>query len=259
MGANLKTCIYQDNQSDLVNYFNKDKFEKMGFDIIYQHGEYQDLFGYLTNNKVDLFILDATKINKESCVFIIDIIYKNFCKSILLISDDKYYLYDGVMAIKYFNNQNFDLMFNCMLFEIKRIIDGKPYRNVQLIKSKISDILISHCFSSKQDGFNYHVEAIYRMFLNFPHKCPMMQVYKEVGHFYNKTGYAVEKSMRLALLSAIKRATLLPQEKEYQNIKSLMTYDVNNKQITNILVNKLAKDKDLFEISDSYDKTQSCQ
>ena len=196
---------------------------------------------------------------KESCVFIIDIIYKNFCKSILIISDEKYYQYDGVMILKYINNKNFDLMLSCILFEMKRSIDGQPYRNDKLIKSKISDILLEYCFSSKSDGFNYHVEAIYRMFLNYPHKCPMMKIYNEVGKYFNKTGSAVEKSMRLTLLNAIKRATLLPTEKDKSNVKSVMTYDSNNKQITNILVAKLAQDRDFWEGKEDNIKLQIYQ
>lgn len=82
----------------------------------------------------------------------------------------------------------------------------------------------------------------------------MMQIYEDVGKVYNKSRFAVEKSMRQALLNATKRASLLPATQETQKIKSIMTYDMNNKLITNTLAVRLAQDKELLDCIDDQAK-----
>ena len=247
MSLNLKTCIYKDQQSELNNYFNKDKLAKMGFDILFYQGECQDLFAFLSANKVDLFILDATKIDKDRCVTLLQIIYKNFCKSILIITDEKYYLSDGMQALSYNNNTNFDLNLTFVLYDMKNHIESLPHKNEKNVKAKIRQMLMENCFSSKNSGFDYYVEALYIMFQNFPQKSKMMQVYDEVGKVFFKSYSAIEKGMRLCLMQATKRAKLLPNDRENQEVKTLMTYDLNNKYITNIFVRRLTDDKSLFE------------
>ena len=253
MSVNLKLCLYGCQTDGLNSYFNKDKFCQIGFDIISQKGEYQDLFAYLSRNKVDILIFDATDMEKQRSFFVIDIIYNNFCKNILVITEESC-IHEGVVCLSNKNKNYFDLELNCVLFRIKKEIESKPYRNMHIVKSKICNILLECCFSSKNDGFNYFVESIYRIFLNFPYKCRMMQIYEDVGKVYNKSRFAVEKSMRQALLNATKRASLLPATQETQKIKSIMTYDMNNKLITNTLAVRLAQDKELLDCIDDQAK-----
>ena len=249
MNLNLKTCIYQDNQTELLSYFNRDKFKKRGFDIVFQFGNHQDLFGYMSSNKVDIFILDTTKMDKDQSNILIQIVYQNFCKNILIITNDKFFMREGIRCLQFEENQNFQLLLSCTLFEMKSKIDSQPNRNVNFIKSKISDLLTEYCFTSKKDGFSYYTEAIYIMFLNYPHKGNMMDVYKQVGEMFSKTGFAVEKSMRSILLDATKKATLLPNSAENQKIKTLLTYDMTNKHIVSSLVSALAKEIEKCETS----------
>ncbi len=250
MDINLKTCVYQAVQTDLINYFNNSYFINMGFEIIVNNGGFQDLFAYMSMNKVDIFILDATNLDKARCSFVIEIVYKNFCKNILLITEDKYYLYEGMSTLSFEDKENFDLKLNNILFTIKRNIDNLPSRNVAVVKNKICNLLLDLQFNCKRDGFHYYVESIYRMFLRFPYKYSMMDIYDEVGKLFGKTGYAVEKSMRSSLLCAIKRVNLLPNCKENEKIKSFLAYDMNNKLVTNMLVQRLMQDKEINESLD---------
>lgn len=254
MNTNLKTCVYQSVQTELVNYFRNPNFINMGFEINVSEGCFQDLFAYMSSNKVDIFVLDTTDLDKARCSFVIEIVYKNFCKNILLITDEKYYLYEGMNTLSFQDKENFDLKLNNVLFSMKRDIDSKPSRNVTVLKNKICNLLLDLHFNCKRDGFQYYVESIYRMFLCFPYKYSMMDIYEEVGNVFGKTGYAVEKSMRSLLINATKRVKLLPSNKENDKIKSFLTYDMNNKLLTSMLVQKLMQDREINESLDAETK-----
>ena len=75
----------------------------------------------------------------------------------------------------------------------------------------------------------------------------MMDIYQEIGEIYGKSAYAVEKSMRSALLSAIKKLNSLPETRENEKLRGLLAYDINNRLTTNMLVNKLVLDEDIKE------------
>ena len=78
----------------------------------------------------------------------------------------------------------------------------------------------------------------------------MMDIYQEVGETYGKSAYAVEKSMRGALLSAIKKLNSLSEERENDKFRGLLAYDMNNRSTTNMLVNKLMLDDEIKESMD---------
>lgn len=121
------------------------------------------------------------------------------------------------------------------------------FKNIPLIKSKICEFLLKLRFNSRLDGFKYYVEAVCKIFLRFPERYSMMDIYQEIGEIYGKSAYAVEKSMRSALLSATKKLNSLPETRENEKLRGLLAYDMNNRLTTNMLVNKLVLDDDIKE------------
>lgn len=243
----IKTCFYQEEKSGVEEYFKDDDLLNMGFSNVSITGPYQEALGYLSKNKIDIFIADISCTDKERFEFIIDIIYSNFCHKILLIGSTKFKDREGVKSLSTDNMKNFDLLLTNKLLEIKRDIEDKPSRNMPYIKSKISDIMLDFKFNNKLDGFKYYVEAVTKMYFKFPSRCSMMEIYEEVGSSFGKSSYAIEKSMRSALLAAIRHINALPSTPDNTKLQSVMAYDMNNKTTTNMIVSKLIQDKDISD------------
>lgn len=254
MNMCLETCFYQEQKNGIEKFINPYHLSNIGFNTTMLCGKYQDLLAYLSNNKADILIIDACNVDCEQFSYVLEIIYNNFCKNILLISDDNIELDDakeGIILLDAIDKRYFDLKIDTILLKIKKEYDNQSCRNIPLIKSKICEFLLKLKFNSKLDGFKYYIEAVWRVYQKFPQRYSMMEIYQEIGDAYGKSAYAVEKSMRSALLSAIKKLNSLPSNEENLHLQNLLAYDMNNKLTTNMLLTKLLLDKD---ISESIDK-----
>lgn len=254
MNMCLETCFYQEQENGIEGFINPSHLLSMGFKTNILCGKYQELLAYLSQNKTDILIIDACNVDCEQFSYILEIIYSNFCKNILLISDDNIELddgKDGVVLLDAIDKRYFDLKIDTILLRMKKEYDSKSCRNIPLIKSKICEFLLKLRFNSKLDGFKYYIEAVWRIYQKFPQRYSMMEIYQEIGDAYGKSAFAVEKSMRSALLSAIKKLNSLPINEENLKLQNMLAYDMNNKLTTNMLVTKLLLDKD---ISESIDK-----
>ena len=249
MDFKIKTCIYH-CASESEKKLCESNFANMGFETCEVEGDFENLLRLLSKNKVDILIADANSDDQERLTCIVDLIYENYCKNILIVGADYLGEHDDISSLPSVEIKNFDLKLATVLLEIKRRIESKPSRNLPLIKSKICELLIKLHFNNKLDGFKYYIEAVWRTFLKFPYKYSMMEIYRDVGALYGKSSYAVEKSMRSSLLSAIKSLNSLPKNSENEKLKSMLAYDMNNKTTTSMLVDRLLLDK---EVSDSLD------
>lgn len=248
VGITYKTCIYSSGESQISDKINFSYYSDIGFDIKLIEGEYHNIFSHLSKYKVDIVIIDATCFNREDLSYVIDIIYQNFCKNVVLVSDDEMEN-ENVDNIVIKDAHSFDLVLLEELLSCKRKIEQNPHCNSVLIKRKISEILIQMMFSSKHDGFKYYIEATTIAYLNYPYDYSTMDLYKEVAIKYGKTICAVEKSMRSALLSAFKRVKNSALTSENAKIKSTFTYNMNNNMAIGMIVSKLLMDQNLNQDS----------
>lgn len=245
-----KICYFQKEASNDIRFFNKDNLLKMGFSVESVCGVCQKAFEYFSKNRVDILILDTTNIEKERLSLAVDIIYNNYCKNIILITNQCLKPRDGLYLLSADDMHNIDLKIDTILLDIRRKDEDRCSKNIPLIKTKICDYLINLKFNSRLDGFKYYIDAVCKMFLRFPERYSMMDIYQEVGETYGKSAYAVEKSMRGALLSAIKKLNSLPEGKENDKVRGMLAYDMNNRSTTNMLVNKLMLDDEIKESMD---------
>lgn len=246
VGITYKTCIYSSGESQISDKINIENYADIGFDIKLIDGEYHNIFSHLSKYKVDIVIIDATSFNKDDLSYVIDIIYQNFCKNVVLVSNDEIDN-ENVDNILFKDTNSFDLILLEELLNCKRKIEQNPHCNSLLIKRKVSEILIQMMFSSKHDGFKYYLEATTIAYLNYPYDYSTMELYKEVAIKYGKTICAVEKSMRSALLSAFNRVKNSALTAENAKIKSTFTYNINNNMAIGMIVSKLLMDQNLTQ------------
>ena len=244
VGITYKTCIYSTGKSQISDNINFSHYSDIGFDIKLINGEYHNIFSHLSKYKVDIVVLDAISLDGDDLSYLIDIIYQNFCKNIVLVSNCEIEN-ENVDNIIFKDSHNFGLILLEELLRCKRKIERNPNCNSVLIKRKISEILIQMMFSSKHDGFKYYLEATTIAYLNYPYDYSTMDLYKEVALKYGKTICAVEKCMRSALLSAFKRVKNSALTTENAKIKSVFTYNMNNNMAIGMIVSKLLMDKNL--------------
>lgn len=242
-----KICYFQKDDREGTKFFNKENLLKMGFSVETVCGKCQKAFEYFSKNRVDILIIDATGVDKERLALAVDIIYNNYCKNILVVASERFGARDDIYFLTPEDMENIDLKIDTVLLDIKRKQEGMCSKNIPLIKSKICELLLKLRFNSRLDGFKYYVEAVCKIFLRFPERYSMMDIYREIGEIYGKSAYAVEKSMRSALLSAIKKLNSLPETRENEKLRGLLAYDINNRLTTNMLVNKLVLDEDIKE------------
>lgn len=241
----LKICYYANDERKNDSFFQSENLVKMGFVVDEFYGQYHTAFEHFSKYKFDILIINGVDIGKERLLLALDIIYNNYCKNILLFTNEDIPEKTGVYFLSPEDMLNLDLKIDTILLEMKRNEEGKSSKNVLFIKNKICGFLINLCFNSRLDGFRYYVDAVCKIFLRFPEKYSMMEIYEEVGEQYGKSAYAIEKSMRSALLSATKKINALPAIKEFDGIRGTLAYDMNNKLTTNMLVNKLMLDEDI--------------
>lgn len=244
MDLSLKTVIYE--QDDVLNKYFAD-YSKLGFDCVtLNSGVYQELFVYNSQNKVDILVVNDLGMDRERLSYILQIVYNNYCKNILIITEtpydnDDYYYLDGI------NAKNFDLRLSLKMLQIKQAIGLKPSRNIMLLNQKARSILGEHYFLSKHDGFKYFIDAVTKSYVTYPNCCPTMELYKIIAQNYGKTVSAVEKSMRSALLRAIERVNKLPLTSETAKLKNEFNHTLTNNSAVSLFVGKLMADTELMD------------
>lgn len=252
MDLYLKTVIYED--SIPLDQIELNNLKNIGFDCTKIVGSDSKLFEFLSKSKIDILICYSTSTDVERLEYILDIIYNNYCKHILVLgnqnfNEDKYFY------LKDIDGSNFDLKLNRELLKIKKQIESNPARNITIIKSKICEILCSFMFSSKHDGFKYYADAILASYLSFPFSLATMGIYKDIAAYYGKSVGAVEKSMRSALLYAFSKLKDAPVTPEILKKRTYLTYDMNNNTAISMMVSQLVLDK---EINPSFEYNSSC-
>jgi len=238
----LKLCFYQESESGIEEYIKAEELENLGFELMRVEGGYQSLLAHLSKNKVNIIVADATNVDKERFNFVLGIVRRNFCKNILLIAEDNFSEDDSIHFLCSKDRKNFDLKFDGAVLDMKQELENKPSKQKSFVKNKICEYLIETGFNNKLDGFKYYVEAVYVNFSKFPYKASLTETYSAVADIYQKSTSAVEKSMRSALISAIKQSVLVAKTIGGQ---SELTYDMNNKMAISMLVNKLVLDKEI--------------
>ncbi len=238
----LKTIVYEKG-NDLRKYFENTS-RNYGFECVQVEYGDDSLFSYFSQNKVDILVLNDDGFDHERLCFLLDIIYNNYCKHILIVTNNTFdnQNFDCINGL---NSPNFDLILGSSLLKIKKKIDSLPQHNLPLIKSKICEQLFKYKFSSRYDGFAYYTDAILRAYLTYPYGYSIMEIYKEVGEKYNKSAYAVEKSMRTALLSALEQIRSMPTTVENMRLRSEFQYNMTNTIAISTIVNKLKIDKEI--------------
>ena len=245
LDLHLNTCILDGKNGLIQKHISSDDLRNLGFDCVIINSSSKSLFEYISKNKVDILVANTDGLDKDRFSYVLDIVYNNFCKNILIVSDTEWVSYDSINYMDDKDMMNFDLKFNMMLLRIKKQIEMSPSRNVALIKSKVCEILCEFMFSSKHDGFMYYVDAICKAFFKFPFNYSTMEIYKEVAEKYGKTVCAVEKSMRKALVYAQEKLASLPTTQENTKLKKYLTYNLTNNTAISMIVSRLVLDKDI--------------
>lgn len=245
LDLHLNTCILDGKNGLIQKHISPDDLRNLGFDCVVINSSSKALFEYISKNKVDILVANTDGLDKDRFSYVLDIVYNNFCKNILIVSDTEWVSYDSINYMDDKDMMNFDLKFNMMLLRIKKQIEMSPSRNVALIKSKVCEILCEFMFSSKHDGFVYYVDAICKAFFKFPFNYSTMEIYKEVAEKYGKTVCAVEKSMRKALVYAQEKLASLPTTQENTKLKKYLTYNLTNNTAISMIVSRLVLDKDI--------------
>ena len=245
LDLHLNTCILDGKNWLIQKHISPDDLRNLGFDCVIINSSSKALFEYISKNKVDILVANTDGLDKDRFAYVLDIVYNNFCKNILIVSDTEWVSYDSINYMDDKDIMNFDLKFNMMLLRIKKQIEMSPSRNMALIKSKVCEILCEFMFSSKHDGFVYYVDAICKAFFKFPFNYSTMEIYKEVAEKYGKTVCAVEKSMRKALVYAQEKLASLPTTQENTKLKKYLTYNLTNNTAISMIVSRLVLDKDI--------------
>ena len=243
MNIDLKTVIYE-NGDALKKHIESANLHNLGFECVVLQDDYQKLIEWLAKNKADIVVINADNWDRERLSFVLEMIYNNFCKNIIVAGSEHFANADYIY-VDHISSTNFDLKLNMALLQIKKKIDATPAHNTTLIKSKICELLCNFMFSSKHDGFKYYVDAVLRAYVSFPYSYSTMEIYKKVGENYGKTACAVEKSMRTALWNAFNKLKDAPVTPENMKLKSYLTYDMNNNMAISMIVSRLVLDKDI--------------
>lgn len=243
MNIYIKTFIFEKKENiskklDLQHLYN------MGFETTVVLGDHQKLLELLTERKSDIVIFNSEGCDTERMNYVLEIVYNHFCKNIVVIGkkpqgESKYIYISGA------DDPNFDLKLNMTLLSVKKEIESRPSRNITLIRNKICQQLYDFMFSSRLDGFKYYMDAVLMAYVSFPYNYPTMDIYREVAKNHGKTVCAVEKSMRTALQNAFARLKDAPLTPENVQLKSYLTYDMNNNTAISMIVSRLVLDKEL--------------
>jgi len=245
MEYNLKVCLFEEQQGLIKEKFNKENLKVLGFDVEYVTGDSQRLIEYFSANKVDILVVNLDEVQEERFNFVLNIIYRNYCSYIILFSQDKENLFDRARYHKVSDKQNFDLQLGMVLLDTKREIEMYPSRNIAILKSKVSDILLKFCFSSRHNGFRYYIDAVILAYMKQPYEYSVMDFYKRIGLMHGKTAFAVEKSMRTALIYAYNKLKDEPVTSDNRRFKSFLTYDMNNNATIHMLLLRLLEDEEI--------------
>ena len=247
MDIDLKICFYEREFGTLANNINYDNLNNLNFKSFYINGDGQELLKQLSLEKYDIVVINSYSFDKERLSYIIDMVYNNFCKKILLLADVEFYKNRNVEYLSLLDLKNFDLKLEMSLMNIKRDIELSPSKNMLLLRSKVCAMLDEYQFSSRHDGFKYYTDCILLAYMKRPYDYSTMELYKEVGDKYGKSYYAVEKSMRMALIYAFNKLRTAPQTEEFDKRRSRLTYDLNNNTCISMMLNMLINDKEIKE------------
>lgn len=243
----LKTCMYEYNSGILEESHLDAGLNNLGFDCQLFNGPCLNLFEYMSKHKVDILVASDVGVSPDRFKCFLEIIYNNFCKNILVLSNDNIKLIDDVVCLNINDASNLDLKLSMSLLDLKRKIEDAPNRNLYKLRTKIYNLLYSFMFSSRHDGFKYYAEAVMRSYLQFPYEISIMDLYKEIAEKYNKSTCAVEKGMRTALMYAYNRLKGQPVTEENIKLKNILTYDMTNKKAIGMMVSWLTLNKDKEE------------
>ncbi len=245
MDFNVSTCFYEQEDGLLFNCVDFKNLKALGFTPALIKGSAQNLLEYMSYNKVDIWVVNIDNIDKDRFLCMFDIVFNHFCKNILLISNKNFECNKKVSLLNLSDLSNFDLRLEMSLMNIKKEIQLQPSRNIDLLRSKIHNMLDSFQFSSRHDGFKYYVDAIILAYMQQPYNYSTMQIYKDVAKMYNKSLFAVEKSMRMALSHAFNKLKNIPITPQNMDLKSHLTYDLNNNTAISMMLSRLMKDEDI--------------
>lgn len=247
MEFTLKICFYEKEIGALSKNVNFENLSSLNFNSVYLNGTTEDLLRQVSKIKFDIVVVNANGLDCERFSYILDLVYNNFCKNILLVSNFESYENNNVGYLSLGDLKNFDLKLEMCLMNIKRKIELSPSRNLPILKSKICGMLDEFQFSSRHDGFKYYVDCVLLAYMKQPYDYSTMNLYKEVGDKYGKSYYAVEKSMRMALIYAFNKLKSAPHTEEYDKLRSHLTYDLNNNTCISMILNMLINDKEIKE------------
>jgi len=243
MDFEYNICFYEEGQE----MFSKIDFENLkclGFKSNLVGGDTEKLLSHLSVNGADIVVLNLNNIENERALFLIDIIKDNFCDNVLVLTK-QYIENDKVYQLITENFNNFDLKLKIKLMDIKRDIEMNPSKNITVLKSKVFDILNQFLFSTRHDGFYYYIDAVIFAYMKHPQDYFTMDLYKMVADKHGKSVSAVEKGMRMALMSAFNRLKNAPKTKEFDKLRAHLTYDLNNNTAICMIKNMLLNDEDI--------------
>ena len=216
----LRTVVYED-ENEISSYFLTN-YSNLGLQCGASFNNINDLFSYLSANEhnVDVILFYNNGQDKERFNFIVEIVFNNYCKNIIIVTDSEDYNFgEQYHCLRGVHRSNFDLILGAELLNIKRTIDDRNADNLVLLRSKISQTLTRLMFSCKHDGFKYFTDAIEKAYASFPNQYPTMKIYEEIGQYYGKTAFAIEKSMRTALQHALRGIREFPVTSENNRVK----------------------------------------
>ena len=240
----LKSCIYSSCNSVLKDSINLELLNIIGFENSLVKGDVSDLLEYLNNNSVNVVIADSFGFEYDRFVSTMNLVYNNYCKNIIIISDGSFRKISKFHYINRSELRNIDIKLSEKLLAIKTQLEEKPSYSVVKVKTKAHELFSWLKFSPKNSGFRYFVDAAAMMFFEYPKRLLVVDMYNEIGKDYNKTGVAIEKAMRTALANAIKAVRRLPECFSNKEIKEIVKPDLSNLGIISVVVGKILLDKD---------------
>ena len=120
MEFRLNTCIYEFEKDLLHENIKNESMKNLGFNCVFLEGDSDCLFKYLSENKVDILVVNSKGFEVERFSYILDIVHANFCKEILVLGEDRDILGDYVKFMSDDNFSNLDLKIQTELLKIKR-------------------------------------------------------------------------------------------------------------------------------------------
>jgi len=247
MNLKLKVCVYEVEKGIIEEHLNQTSLNSFGFDYTIINGGIDNVFAYMSANSIDIFVVSNEGLIEERFNFLIDIVYNNFCKNILVLSSKDLLFEDKekIVCLQTNNASNLDLKISSLMLKLRKNVEQEPCKNLPLIKAKITDILSTFMFSSRHIGFKYYVEAVTRAFIKQPYDYSTMELYKEIAEKYDRTIYSIEKNMRTALLYAFNKIKQAPLSTETRRLKNCLTYDMTNNTAISMLLTILIQDDEI--------------